>query len=99
MTEHKTSRQALSIGSDTQTKCVNTIRLLSADAVQAANSGHPGLPMGMAQAAFSLWSEHLRHSPANPSWSNRDRFYLECRAWINADLLALASLWLRSTAG
>jgi len=57
-------------------RAVNTIRLLSADGVQAANSGHPGLPMGMAQAAFSLWSRFLRHSPSNPTWPNRDRFIL-----------------------
>lgn len=57
-------------------KAVNTIRLLSAEAVQQAKSGHPGLPMGMAQAAFSLWTGFLRHSPSNPSWFNRDRFIL-----------------------
>lgn len=57
-------------------KAVNTIRLLAADAVQQAKSGHPGLPMGMAQAAFSLWTRFLRHSPSNPKWINRDRFIL-----------------------
>ena len=57
-------------------KCINTIRFLSADAVQKANSGHPGLPMGAAAMAFTLWSRHLRHNPRNPKWINRDRFVL-----------------------
>ena len=52
------------------------IRALSMDAVQAANSGHPGMPMGMAEIAVALWTRHLRHNPANPRWSNRDRFVL-----------------------
>ncbi len=59
-----------------EAKAVNAIRLLSAEGVQAANSGHPGMPMGMAQAAYTLWSRHLRFNPANPSWANRDRFVL-----------------------
>ncbi len=54
----------------------NAIRALSMDAVQAANSGHPGAPMGMADIAETLWREYLRHNPANPSWFNRDRFVL-----------------------
>jgi transketolase len=56
--------------------CVNTIRMLSADAVQKANSGHPGLPMGAAAFAYNLWMEHLRFNPKNPDWLNRDRFVL-----------------------
>ncbi len=56
--------------------CVNTIRTLSMDAVQKANSGHPGLPMGAADIAYVLWTRFLKHSPANPSWPNRDRFVL-----------------------
>ncbi len=56
--------------------CINTIRFLSADAVQQANSGHPGLPMGAAPLAFAIWTRHLRHNPANPAWPNRDRFVL-----------------------
>ncbi|MEX0823653.1 MAG: transketolase [Balneolaceae bacterium] len=56
--------------------CVNTIRTLAMDAVQAANSGHPGMPMGMADAAYVLWSNFLKHNPANPKWFNRDRFIL-----------------------
>jgi len=55
---------------------VNTIRVLSMDAVQAANSGHPGMPMGMADAAYVLWTKFLKHNPNNPQWFNRDRFIL-----------------------
>jgi transketolase len=54
----------------------NAIRILSADAVQQANSGHPGAPMGMADIAQVLWTRHLKHNPANPGWQNRDRFVL-----------------------
>ncbi|MGI3903367.1 MAG: transketolase [Janthinobacterium lividum] len=54
----------------------NAIRALTMDAVQAANSGHPGMPMGMAEIAVGLWHRHLRHNPKNPDWSNRDRFVL-----------------------
>jgi Transketolase len=54
----------------------NAIRFLSMDAVQAANSGHPGAPMGMADIAEVLWRDALRHNPANPNWSHRDRFVL-----------------------
>ncbi len=59
-----------------QEQCINTIRFLAADAVQQANSGHPGLPMGAAAMAFTLWTRHLRHNPRNPHWANRDRFIL-----------------------
>jgi len=52
----------------------NAIRALAMDAVQKANSGHPGMPMGMAEIAVALWSNHLRHNPADPTWANRDRF-------------------------
>ncbi|MEZ4458422.1 MAG: transketolase [bacterium] len=55
---------------------INTIRTLSIDAVQKANSGHPGAPMGLAPAAYTIWKKHLRHNPANPHWANRDRFVL-----------------------
>ena len=54
----------------------NAIRALAMDAVQAANSGHPGMPMGMAEVAVALWDRHLRHNPANPHWADRDRFVL-----------------------
>ncbi len=57
-------------------KSVNSIRVLAADAIQKANSGHPGLPLGAAPAAYELWAKHMRHNPANPNWENRDRFIL-----------------------
>ncbi len=57
-------------------RAINTLRFLSADMVQQANSGHPGLPMGAAAMAYTLWTRHLRHNPLNPSWPNRDRFIL-----------------------
>jgi len=56
--------------------CVQTIRFLSVDAIQKAGSGHPGMPMGMAPAAYVLWAKYLKHNPANPTWLNRDRFVL-----------------------
>jgi transketolase len=56
--------------------CINTIRILSADAVQNANSGHPGLPMGTAAMAYTLWTRFLKHNPRNPQWFDRDRFIL-----------------------
>lgn len=55
---------------------INTIRTLSIDAIDKANSGHPGLPMGAAPMAYTLWTRHLRHNPSNPKWFNRDRFVL-----------------------
>ncbi len=58
------------------TKCINTIRTLSMDAVQKANSGHPGAPMGLASAAYVLWTKVLKHNPKNPDWLDRDRFVL-----------------------
>lgn len=57
-------------------RAINTIRFLSADAVQQANSGHPGMPMGAAAMAYVLWTRHLRFSPKNPNWWDRDRFVL-----------------------
>ena len=57
-------------------KMANAIRALAMDAVQKANSGHPGMPMGMAEIAVALWNGHYRHNPANPKWQNRDRFLL-----------------------
>ena len=68
MTQASTTPQKL--------KMANAIRALSMDAVQKANSGHPGMPMGMADIAVALWDEHLQHNPANPQWMNRDRFVL-----------------------
>jgi transketolase len=57
-------------------RCINTIRFLAVDAIQKANSGHPGMPMGAAAMAYVLWQLHLKHNPANPGWMDRDRFVL-----------------------
>ena len=59
-----------------QSESINALRFLSMDAVQKANSGHPGMPMGMAEIATALWKNHLNHNPNNPHWFNRDRFVL-----------------------
>ena len=67
---------AAETGTDLDTLCVNTIRTLSMDAIQAANSGHPGTPMAMAPAAYALWQRFLRFDPEDPIWPNRDRFVL-----------------------
>jgi transketolase len=61
---------------DIQTETINAIRCLSADAVQRAESGHPGAPMGLAPVAYTLWTRHLHHSPEHPNWPDRDRFVL-----------------------
>ncbi|KMO86708.1 transketolase [Megasphaera cerevisiae DSM 20462] len=58
------------------TTCVNAIRVLSADAIEKANSGHPGLPLGAAPAAYELWAHHMKHNATDPKWANRDRFIL-----------------------
>jgi transketolase len=62
--------------SELQERSINTLRFLSADMVQQANSGHPGLPMGCAAIAYTIWTRHLRHNPRNPAWQGRDRFIL-----------------------
>lgn len=62
--------------SNIDTMSVNAIRILSADAIQKANSGHPGLPLGCAPMAYELWMNHMNHNPADPEWANRDRFVL-----------------------
>lgn len=72
-------------------KCINTIRCLAMDAVQKANSGHPGTPMALAPAAFVLWMNHLRFNPRNPKWMNRDRFVLSAG---HASMLQYAVLHL-----
>lgn len=59
-----------------ENKAINAIRVLSADAIQKANSGHPGLPLGCAAIAYELWAKHMNHNPANENWINRDRFVL-----------------------
>ena len=70
------SKIASAAGQPARRDLANAIRALSMDAVQAANSGHPGAPMGMADIAEVLWNDHLRHNPANSAWANRDRFVL-----------------------
>lgn len=70
---------------------INAIRALAMDAVEAANSGHPGTPMALAPAAYVLWTRHLRHHPANPMWPDRDRFVLSCG---HASMLLYALLHL-----
>ena len=62
--------------SNIENKCVNAIRVLSADTVQKAKSGHPGMPLGAAPIAYELWAHHMNHNPKNPQWANRDRFIL-----------------------
>ena len=64
------------MATDLDQRCINTIRMLSADGVQKANSGHPGMPMGAAAMAYVLWTRFLRHNPRNPDWADRDRFVL-----------------------
>src|SRR5438876_688901 len=71
--------------------CINTVRTLAMDAVQKANSGHPGTPMALAPVAYVLWQRHLRYNPANPAWAGRDRFVLSCG---HACMLLYAALYL-----
>ena len=71
--------------------CINTIRTLAMDAVQAANSGHPGAPMGLAAAAYLLWTRFLKHNPKNPDWLDRDRFVLSAG---HASMLLYSLLYL-----
>ncbi|HBJ66652.1 MAG TPA: transketolase, partial [Alcaligenes faecalis] len=66
----------MDIASASDKTLANAIRALSMDAVQQANSGHPGAPMGMADIAQVLWTRHLKHNPADPAWFDRDRFVL-----------------------
>src|SRR5581483_10198498 len=72
-------------------RCINAIRALAMDAVQRANSGHPGTPMALAPLAYVLWQRHLRNDPANPDWFGRDRFVLSCG---HACMLLYAVLYL-----
>src|SRR5512135_2862085 len=71
--------------------CVNTIRFLAVDAVQKANSGHPGTPMGLADIGFVIFTEFMHHDPTDPHWKNRDRFVLSCG---HASMLLYALLHL-----
>ena len=66
----------LKLNRELEELCINTIRILSADAVQNANAGHPGMPMGAAAMAYTLWTQFLKHNPRNPQWFDRDRFVL-----------------------
>jgi transketolase len=61
---------------DLDQRCINALRVLAMDGVQQADSGHPGMPMGMADVAYVLWTRHIKHNPRNPEWPNRDRFIL-----------------------
>src|SRR6201993_2963346 len=70
------TEQVLATGQQLDTLCINTIRTLAIDAVQQANSGHPGAPMGLAPVAYCLWQQYLRYNPEQPLWPNRDRFVL-----------------------
>ncbi|HKI95461.1 MAG TPA: transketolase, partial [Gemmatimonadales bacterium] len=81
----------LSRTSSLDTLCINTVRTLAMDAVQAANSGHPGTPMALAPLAYVLWTKHLRHNPADPHWLGRDRFVLSCG---HASMLLYSLLYL-----
>lgn len=74
-----------------QKLCINAIRVLSMDAVQKADSGHPGTPMALAPLAYVLWSRHLRYDPKDPEWINRDRFILSCG---HASMLLYSVLYL-----
>lgn len=71
--------------------CINAVRILSMDAVQQANSGHPGTPMALAPVCYVLWTKHLKHDPADPNWPNRDRFVLSCG---HASMLLYSLLYL-----
>lgn len=85
------SEQVLATGQQLDTLAINTIRTLAIDAVQQANSGHPGAPMGLAPVAYCLWQEFLRYDPADPTWFNRDRFVLSNG---HASMLLYALLYL-----
>src|SRR5712675_756740 len=85
------SEQTLVTGKQLETLCINTIRTLAIDAVEKANSGHPGAPMGLAPVAYCLWQEFLRYDPSDPIWPNRDRFVLSAG---HASMLLYALLHL-----
>ena len=73
---------------------INCMRVLSMEAIQKANSGHPGITMGAAPMAYELWAHHMKHNPINPEWVNRDRFVL----WwtrLNASLFIIPFIWNR----
>jgi transketolase len=76
---------------DQDQRCINTIRMLSIDAVEKADSGHPGMPMGAATMGYVLWTRHLHHNPRNPAWPDRDRFVLSAG---HASMLLYSLLFL-----
>src|SRR3989442_7785046 len=90
-----TSEQTLT-SKQLETLCINTIRTLVIDAVQQANSGHPGAPMALAPVTYCLWQNFLRYDPADPVWPNRDRFVLSNR---HASMLLYATLYLAQVRG
>jgi transketolase len=90
------SEQALLTSKQLDTLSINTIRTLAIDAVQQANSGHPGAPMALAPVAYCLWQQFLRFDPANPAWPNRDRFVLSNG---HASMLLYALLYLSEVRG
>src|SRR6476646_3100832 len=79
------------VAADIDPLAIDTIRTLSLDAIQKANSGHPGTPMALAPLAYTLWQEHLRFDPAEPIWPNRDRFVLSAG---HASMLLYSMLFL-----
>ena len=90
------SEQTLATGKQLDTLCINTIRTLAMDAVQQANSGHPGAPMALAPVTYCLWQQFLRYDPADPIWPNRDRFVLSNG---HASMLLYAMLYLAEVRG
>src|SRR5215813_9276722 len=94
--EMAVSDQTLLTSSQLDAISINTIRTLAIDAVQQANSGHPGAPMALAPVAFCLWQQFLRFDPAHPTWPNRDRFVLSNG---HASMLLYAMLYLSEVRG
>jgi transketolase len=81
--------RGIAMNRELENRCINTIRILSADAVQYANAGHPGMPMGAAAMAYTLWTGFLKHNPQNPQWFDRDRFVLSAGHGSMLHLLVL----------
>ena len=90
------SDQAVLTGKQIDSLSINTIRTLSIDAVQKANSGHPGAPMGLAPVAYCLWQQFLRYDPADPVWPDRDRFVLSNG---HASMLLYAMMYVSQVRG